>query len=72
MVYPIGDEKLYFHENLETGKAYFVKNVKKKEVEGVDNIFEATSETKLSLAKRAVENTIRYKLFSFKHNLVLI
>ena len=72
MVYPIGDEKLYFHETLETGKAYFVKNVKKKEVEGVDDIFEATSETKLSLSKHPVENTMGYKMFSFKHNLVLI
>ena len=52
MIYPIGEEKLYFHVTLEPGKTYFLKNVKKKEVEGFEDIFEATSETKLSLAKR--------------------
>ena len=47
MISPIGDEELYFHETLEPGWADFLKNVKKKEVEGLDDIFEATSETKL-------------------------
>ena len=58
MIYPIGEEKLYFHETLEPGKTYWLKNVKKKEVkvEGFEDIFEATSQTKLSLAKRPLQN----------------
>ena len=52
MVYPQESEMRY-DEELEISKSYFLKNLKKQEVGGIE-FFEATNESTISRAKRGV------------------
>ena len=53
-------ENKKLHDTMEDGKSYFVKNVVKKIIEGVVNLFEATNDSTITKAKRQLTSVQKY------------
>ena len=60
VVYPIQEGEKDFHDNLEPGKSYFVKNLLEKNVTGVSNLYEGTKDSKISKANYQLAESQKY------------
>ena len=59
IVYP-DDRKPKFHDTLTENGSYFMKNVSKKNVVGIENLYEANDETVITQSKRPIKTDHRY------------
>ena len=59
-MYPNQEGSFSFHDQLETERCYFIRNTKKKIVDAIPNLYEATALTSITLSKRALAKTERF------------